>query len=310
MKRAWPAVALSLVLAGCAAKDVTPVAVAPGADSALVNFLADKRALARQYEKEGRLKEALQQWRYVAAAAPADAEAKERVDELGDQIAALRQQYFKEGEEALAHQETHKAQIAYLKALLLDGSDEEARNRLREIDRTIALANQNRKDQKAMSEYRTAMVKRQDTLEEYEAKVKAPLKRGDHRRVIDLSDQFLKRNPDNKVAAEYRKKAYLALVDESRRRGNYRDALTYLGSAVESADADDRQEFEAKVKTVRDELADKLYSEGLSYMTSDLDRAIELLEQALTYNPEHLRAKQSLAQARKMRDTLSRIAPK
>jgi hypothetical protein len=301
---------LSLVLAACSANDVEPVAVAPGADPALVSFIEDKRTLAKRYEAEGRLTDALEQWRYLAAAAPTDVEARDRVDELTDEIEAMKARYFQEADAALANQETRKAQIAYLKVLMLDGSDQRARDKLRQIDRTIALANQGRKDRKAMQDYRAAVAKQQDTLEEYEANVKEPLRRGDHRKVIDLSDQFLKRNPDSKTALEHRKRAYLALVDQARRRGSYRDALTYLGSAVENADAAEREQFDAKLATVRGELADKLYSEGLGYMNSDLDRAIELLGEALVYNPDHLRAKQSLAQAKKMQNTLKRIAPR
>jgi tetratricopeptide (TPR) repeat protein len=306
MKRVWSVVAVGVALAACE-KDVEPVTVAPRHDTALSTFVADRKEAARKLEADGRPVQALREWRYIAAAAPRDEEARARIAELTELIETRKAGHFRDGEAALAKGQTRQAQLAFLKVLALDESDERARDRLREIDRTIALANQGKKDERAMAEYRATVVRKQDTIEEFEAKVNAPLKQRDYRKVIDIADQFLKHSPDNKAAAHYRKTAYLGLVEESRRRGNFDEALRHLDIVETMAAPAEKPALAERRATLRKELAGQLYSQGLGLMTSDVDKAIELLARAVENDPDHLRARSSLLQARKMRETLNRI---
>ena len=310
MKRFLPAVLMGLLLAACTGKNWEPVSVAPGNDTALASFVASKKELATRLELQGKLIEARREWRYVSAAAPKDEESRAHIADLDELIEKRKAEYLSEGEAALAKGQTKQAQAAFLKLLALDPSDEDAITRLRKIDRTVALANQGKKDDRAMTDYRATVARDQDTSEEFEAKINVSAKKGDHRKVIDISDQFLKRNPGNKVAIGYRKTAYLALVEESRARGNFRDALTYLDTVSEMADVSELPAIQEKSKVVRIELAGKLYSQGLAVMNTNLPKAVDLLAEAVSLDPDNWRYKQNLNQARKMQENLSKIGVK
>lgn len=308
MKRLLPAVLFGILLAACTNQNWEPVSVAPGSDTALASFVAAKKDLARKLEQEGKLVEALREWRYVTAADPKDEESRQHVADLGETIEARKTAYLKEGDAALAKGQTRQAQVAFLKLLALDPSDKAAVERLRKIDRTIALANQNKKDDRAMADYRATVARDQDTSEEFEAKLNVPLKNRDYRKVIDVSDQFLKRNPNNKLATSYRKSAYLGLVDESQAKGHYRDALTYLDTASEMVtDDSEKHAIEEKRKVLKGQLASKLYSQGLGVMNTNLPKAIDFLAEAVSLDPDNWRFRQSLNQARKMQENLDKI---
>lgn len=308
-QRFLPAILTGLLLAGCNTTNTNwePVSVAPGNDTALAAFVTAKKQLAKDLELKGKLVEARREWRYVSAADPKDEESRTHIADLTETLDARRAEYLKEGDAALAKGQNRQAQAAFLKMLALDPGDEDAVARLRKIDRTLALGNQGKKDKEAMTDYRATVAREQDTSEEFEAQVNVPLKKGDYRKVIDISDQFLKRNPDSKSATGYRKSAYMNLIDESRAKGRYRDALTYLDTVSEVADEGEKPAIEEKAKAVRIELASQLYSAGLSVMNTNLPKAVEQLAEAVSLDPDNWRYKQSLNQARKMQENLDRI---
>lgn len=312
MKQLLPAVLTGLLLAACSTSNSNwePVSVPPGNDTALAAFVTGKKQLARDLELKGKLVEARREWRYVSAADPKDEESRAHIADLTETIDARKAEYLKEGDAALAKGQNKQAQAAFLKLLALDPSDEDAVARLRKIDRTLALGNQGKKDKEAMSDYRATVAREQDTSEEFEAQVNVPLKKGDYRKVIDISDQALKRNPGNKSAMGYRKTAYLNLIDESRAKGRYRDALTYLDTVSEMAGDDEKPALQEKAKVVRLELAGQLYSAGLAVMNTNLPKAVEQLAEAVSLDPENWRYKQSLNLARKMQENLGRIGAK
>lgn len=308
-RRLLSAALLGLLLAGCSATNNNweAVSVPPGNDAALAAFITGKKQLAKDLELKGKLLEARREWRYVSAADPKDEESRTRIAEITEVIDARKAEYFSEGEAALAKGQNKQAQAAFLKVLALDPSDEDAVARLRKIDRGLALAGQSKKDNQAMSEYRATMAREQDTSEEFEAQVNVPLKKGDYRKVIDVSDQFLKRNPSNKSAAGYRKSAYLKLIDESRAKGRYREALKYIDIVAEVADENEKAGLQEKIRAVSLELAGQLYSQGVAVMSSNLAKSVELLTEAVSLDPENWRYKQSLNQARRMQENLGRI---
>lgn len=313
MKQHVLAAALTgLLLTACSTigSNWEPVSVPPGADTALATFIAARKQLAKDLELRGKLIEARREWRYVSAADPKDEESRTHIADLTEVIDGRKDEYFKEGDAALAKGQTKQAQAAFLKVLALDPSDEEAVARLRRIDRTFALAGQSRKDNQAMTDYRATVAREQDTSEEFEAQVNVPMKKGDYRKVIDVSDQFLKRNPGNKSAAGYRKTAYMNLIDESRAKGRYRDALTYIDTVSEVADDSEKPALQEKTRVVKLELAGQLYSQGVAVMTTNLAKAVELLTESVSLDPDNWKAKQSLNQARKMQDNLGKIGTK
>jgi len=112
-------------------------------------FIADQRAEARRLDASGLITEARLHWRYVAALLPNDAEAKSEVARLDAAIRARVDALIAQGAAAVARNRLPDAQLAFLKALAIDGTNERARSRLRELDTRAAFLAQDRKDQRA-----------------------------------------------------------------------------------------------------------------------------------------------------------------
>ena len=124
-----------------------PPVAAP--DTARVQFITQQRAEARRLEGTGALALARQHWRYVLALAPDDADARQQIARLDTTIRTKRDAALAQGEAAMVRGQTTAAQTAFLRALALDGANEQARRRLLELDTRAAFARQDRKDARA-----------------------------------------------------------------------------------------------------------------------------------------------------------------
>jgi hypothetical protein len=138
-----------------------PVAVpqmrpAPAGPNQVQGFLADQRAEARRLEATGQPADARLRWRYVAALAPNDAEARGEIARLDTVIRTRVDALIAQGEAAVMRNRLPDAQVAFLKALAMDGGNERARTRLRELDTRAAFVAQDRKDQRARAAARNA----------------------------------------------------------------------------------------------------------------------------------------------------------
>ena len=156
MTSARPAVlALTLaILAACAEMpSVAPMPMQSARSSArpegLAQFIALQRAQAHRLAAEGLPAKARLHWRYVAALLADDAEATREIARLGAAIRARTGAFIAQGEAALTRGRNAEAQTAFLKALALDGGNERARSRLREIDTRAVFTYQDRKDIRA-----------------------------------------------------------------------------------------------------------------------------------------------------------------
>jgi hypothetical protein len=128
----------------------------PAALDGTAQFIADERAVARHLDAAGIVSEARQHWRYVAALVPGDAEAKAEIARLDAAIRTRVDTLVAQGEAALTRNRLPDAQLAFLKALAIDGANERARSRLRELDNRAAFVAQDRKDQRARAAARNA----------------------------------------------------------------------------------------------------------------------------------------------------------
>jgi hypothetical protein len=124
---------------------VPPVAPAPP-PATPAQFIADQRTEARRLDASGMPTQASQHWRYVLALLPRDDEATGEIARLDALIRTRRDAALAQGEVALTRSRVAEAQSAFLKVLTLDGGNEQARRRLRELESRAAFAKQDRKD--------------------------------------------------------------------------------------------------------------------------------------------------------------------
>jgi hypothetical protein len=90
--------------------------------------------------------QARQHWRFVLALLPRDDEATGEIARLDALIKTRRDAALARGEMAMMRSRAAEAQTAFLKALVLDGGNEQARRRLIELENRAAFARQDRKD--------------------------------------------------------------------------------------------------------------------------------------------------------------------
>jgi hypothetical protein len=152
IRRAWILFSLP-VLAACAEMQMPapPVQLAsaqppaPAPAPAPDPFVAEQRTEAQRLEMQGMIAQARLHWRYVAAIAPNDPEATREIARLGTLIRTRSDALLQQGEAALMRGRTAEAQQDFLKVLALDGTNERARARLRELDTRAALVSQMQK---------------------------------------------------------------------------------------------------------------------------------------------------------------------
>lgn len=124
----------------------------PTIPSTPTQFIADQRSEARQLEANGMLTRARLHWRYVLALKEGDEEAGREIARLEVLIKMRRDAALAQGEAAMMRGRTADAQTAFLKALALDGSNEQARKRLIELETKAALLRQDRKDARTLAQ--------------------------------------------------------------------------------------------------------------------------------------------------------------
>jgi hypothetical protein len=143
------------LLAACADMQMAPpprelasarLAPPPPVPQPAITFVADQRAEAQRLDAQGMVAEARLHWRYVAVMVPNDAEAAREIARLDALIRTRSDALLQQGEAALMRGRTADAQLAYLKVLALDGSNQRARARLRELDTRAALVSQTQKN--------------------------------------------------------------------------------------------------------------------------------------------------------------------
>jgi len=138
-----------------------PVEIAPRAPT---QFIADQRAEARRLEAAGMLPRARLRWSYVLALMPRDDEATRELARLDSLIRSRRDAALAQGEAAMMRGRPAEAQSAFLKALALDGRNEQARRRLVELETRAAFTRQDRKDARARAARNTGTEGPEDGL--------------------------------------------------------------------------------------------------------------------------------------------------
>jgi hypothetical protein len=149
LHKVWAALLL-LPVAACAEMQTPPApvrlaSVQPPAPTEPDPFIAEQRAEAQRLEMNGMVARARLHWRYIGAIVPNDPEAAREVARLGALIRTRSDMLLQQGEAALMRGRTAEAQVAFLKVLALDGGNQRARARLREIDTRAALVSQMQK---------------------------------------------------------------------------------------------------------------------------------------------------------------------
>ena len=285
----------------CALIALPHASLAASSDPAVVQFTSEKRAEAVQLEAQGDIPGALVIWRLVAAADRSNDEARQAVKRLENEAEQRAKTHLANAESAFNRGQSNDARTLYLKTLAYDPGNATATSRLRELERRNVLANQDKKDEKALAEYRASQTAAAPAAA---GPTLATLFRAaKYKDVVARADSQLAKNAGDKDALDHKVRALIALAQQRKKVKDYKGALGNLTAATNR-----RYPHQTKVdeltQEVRTAYASQLYGQGLTAMNSDLDRAIELLQAAIEMDPTHLQASTRLVQAQKMRERL------
>ena len=273
-----------------------------------IGFVERTRNYALTLEQAGDLKRALYQWEVLASTQPADEEARTAITRLRAAIQARLRRLEQQLASAYSKNQTEKVKTSALRILTLDGRHADAREKLMEIDRNVALLNQHQKDRDALQ----AQATRRFNAEELAALnrlLEQSANYSSQQKFLDISravDSFLRTYPENTQARALKANTLVKLGEQSRSNGQLEIAVKYFENAIESG-ADNREALMKTVADIHTDLAEDLYRKGLEVFSHDLDKAIKFWKESLRHNPNHKAVKLRLSRAEKMLATLKKI---
>lgn len=137
----------TFLLSACATAPVTALVTAEA--NPTPRYIAMLREEARRADGVEFVPQVRLRWRYVAALAPNDPEATQRIRELDEEIGMRSAALVEEGNADLRRGRITAARLAFLKALALDGENAEARRQLSNLDERTELVRQERQNERA-----------------------------------------------------------------------------------------------------------------------------------------------------------------
>ncbi len=218
--------------------------------------------------------------------------------------------------EARRKGETERATLLYLKALRADPENVAAAQALRELDREqprksnmnpYARMMYGERVRSTSSESRSASMPRSSERADLDTGILL-FNQGDYVSSIQTLQEYLRRYPQDDLGKRTLRDAYLALANQRVQEGNKEEALANLEKARKvPAPQSSAPQLPGAIQSLRKDLAEDYYQQGLRVQRKDLKAAIRLWELALQYDPAHAQASVRLQQARRMQQTLESI---
>jgi tetratricopeptide (TPR) repeat protein len=133
------------------------------------------------------------------------------------------------------------------------------------------------------------------------------LNQGDYPAAVQTLEAYIRRNPHDELGNRTFQEAYMELAQQRTKEGKKEEALAYLDTAHGVRENKSSPELTRAIQSLRKEIAEDYYRQGLREQSTNLSEAIRLWEKTLKYDPEHARAARQLGQARKMEQNVRSI---
>lgn len=296
-------------MSACVTLEQPKPQAASAKDGALDRFVSLRSRAAKKLEANGDLAAALMEWRYVNAVAPMDATARKKIASLERVISRRAAAYLERADAAWRKNRRREARLFYLKVLALHGTNSRALSRLRDLERATVMAGQAKKDEAALAEYRAKAAPRFTSKSNGSAsgrKMATVLPSRNHHKANVPATERLPARPKANARAQRLLNAKISEARQIQASGDYRLALKELEAASRMPGAKEAG-VDGMVTQMRKKIAAQLYADGLKQMNLNLNRAVELLSEAVKFDPQHLGAHRRLAQAKRMRDSLNSL---
>jgi hypothetical protein len=321
----------ALVLASCAPAPAPVPAVpreAPAPSPAATHVLRSQppstpelpleqreRSRAEALMQESRWAEAATHWEILLLLRPDQQEYGKKLAEARSHSSHAAAQHLQEAEQARAQGQTSRATVLYLKALAADPSASEAAQALRDIEKERAhkanfgpsarggngemSANARRSSKPGATAF-TAEGRDLDSAI-------LLLHQADYSAAVQTLEAYVRKNPHDDLGRRTLQDAYVDLARERAKEGKKEDALAYLEKAQGLRDNKGNAELTRALQSLRKEMAEDYYQQGLRAQSANLSEAIRLWEKTLKYDPDHAQAARRLDRARKMEQNLRSI---
>lgn len=286
-------------------KPVTKLAKAPAPPPAYASA-SSREKLAATYMEQGRYADALLQWKILYTLHPDDARYETRVHQTEEHIDTLATKRQRAGIAALDKGDYATARHELLATLALDPTRVDVLDYLRRIeyDRVWRIQSAKLEKLKITEDRKAPNVGEQERS--YFELGTLMFREGDYSGAVREIQKYLNSYPGDAQAKKLISDSYAKLATQQRQQGQLQNALANVEQA-KRFNADNAPANRKAEQELRNALANEYYEKGLRALRSDLKLAVELLEKALEYNPQHAKARAKLADAQRMQKKLEEI---
>ncbi len=267
-------------------------------------FVEQQKNFAQSLRSEGRLADSRSLWLTLLTLDASDSQAIEVVAQLDQAIARRVEDAWRKGESAYSRGNTRDGDIWMLRVLAAQPGHEAAQQRLAKSQSASA---QSQQRDKSLAENRILLARKREAPGGVNEKIKAFYREGAYQQVLDSASQIS--GVAGSEVGDLVRKSHIALADEEEAQGDWKLALSHVQGAIAS-DPIAHDPLLSRAASLRGQLSDSLYKEGLMLMSDDLTAAIDVLKNSLFYNPYNQSAKRKLQQAQKLEANLRRIQGK
>lgn len=257
------------------------------AESSKREFVKKHERLARKHESTGALQRARQEWLIISAVIPQSSEPRIEIDRLDKAIAAAVRRHQSTARSAAARHDYQRAQLYHLKTLALQPDNAEAIGKLKKLEMRRAyggLAQAPKVSRNAVRAY-VESTDTPDARYDLGARDAAPTPgKGVEKTAVETSR-----------GVQGRGNLELALRHLSNRE--YEAALRRFKLAQEQKEAP-APILEKHITEMQDLLAEQHYDNGVSaFRSARYELAVSEFKKALSYDPEHQKARLYLGSA-------------
>jgi len=264
-----------------------------------------ERERAQALMQENRYAEAAQHWEVLHLLHPEQPAYADKLAEAHSRAGQAAAQSVQEAQQARRQGQTERALALYLRALSADPGNVEAAQGLREIQRDNdrrAYAGPPRGNNEAPQRGAARSAPSAAERRDLDSGIML-LHQGDPAAAVQALESYVRRYPRDDVGRRTLQEAYAEQARRLAQDGKKEQALADLEKALEVRDKSS-PELTRSVQSMRKDIAEDYYQQGLRAQSTDLSQAISLFEKCLKYDPEHVQAARRLERARRMEQNL------
>jgi tetratricopeptide (TPR) repeat protein len=274
-----------------------------------------ERETAERLMQEGRWAEAIPHWEVLELLHPDQPTYAKKLADAKARAGSAAAEHLQQARQAREQGQNDRAFLLYLRVLSADPDSAEAAQALRDIEKDSARrayvgALSRGGNNEAMAGVRRgsngppppSVAERGDL----DSAIML-LHQGETVAAVQALEGYVRKNPRDDLGRRTLQDAYAELARQRSQEGKKEEALTYLDKAQALRDVKSNPGLARSIKSLRKELAEDYYQQGLRAERTDLSEAISDWEKTLKYDPDHPLAAQRLERAHRMQQNLRSI---